>query len=62
VDGHLLLEVSSLGDRIFVSFMQLIREKKYVDSFTEVLRELEIPFTMEGPYSKNLTKHKLPKQ
>ena len=61
VDGHLLLEVSSLGDKIFVSFMQLIREERYVDAFGKVLTELGIPFAVEGPYPKNLTKHKLPK-
>ena len=61
VDGHLLLEVSALADKIFVSFMQLIKTRKYTDAFGEVLHDLGIPFTVEGPYPKNQTKHKLPK-
>lgn len=60
VDGHLLLEVTSMSDKIFVSFMQLIREHKYVDAFGEVLRELGIKYKMEGPYPNIRPKHKLP--
>lgn len=61
VSGHILLEVSSLADKIFVSFMQLINTSKYTDAFGEVLTELGIPFKVEGPFPKNQTKHKLPK-
>ena len=61
VDGHLLLEVTSMADKIFVSFMQLIKETKYVDSFCEVMNELGIPFKKEGPYPNSRPKHKLPK-
>ena len=62
VEGHVLLEVSSLGDRIFLSFMQLLDEKKYTDAFEAVLKELGIPFQAEGPFPKRLTKHKLPRE
>ena len=62
VEGHVLLEVSSLGDRIFLSFMQLLDEKKYTDAFEAVLKELGIPFQAEGPFPKRLTKHALPRE
>ena len=62
VEGHVLLEVSALGDRIFLSFMQLLDETKYTDAFEAVLTELGIPFQAEGPFPKRLTKHELPKQ
>ena len=61
-EGHLLLEATSLGDRIFVTMMQLINENKYADAFRETLEELGIPCTVSGPYRKNLTKHLLPKE
>ena len=61
-EGHVLLEVYSLGDRIFLSFMQLLDEKKYTDAFEAVLTELGIPFQAEGPFPKRLTKHELPKE
>ncbi len=61
VDGHLLLEVTSLDDKIFVSFHQLIKEPKYTQMFNQVLDELIIPFEVKGPFPKNQTKHKLPK-
>ena len=62
VEGHVLLEVSSLGDRIFLSFLQLLDEKKYTDAFEAVLKELGIPFQAEGPFPKRLTKHELPRE
>ena len=62
VEGHILLEVTSMADKIFVSFMQLIKKTKYVKAFGEVMDELGIPYKIEGPYPKNMVKHKLPKQ
>jgi hypothetical protein len=62
VEGHVLLEVSSLGDRIFLSFMQLLDEKKYTYAFEAVLTELGIAFQAEGPFPKRLTKHTLPRE
>lgn len=61
VDGHLLLEISSMADKIFVSFMQLIKEDKYTNAFGEVMNELGIPFKAEGPFPKNQPRHSLPK-
>lgn len=59
VEGHILLEVTSMADKIFVSYMQLIKENKYVEVLGKVMDELKIPYKIEGPYKKNLAKHKL---
>ena len=56
----MLLEVSSMGEKVFVSLMQLIDETKYANAFQEVLTELGIPYQVEGPFPKRLTKHALP--
>ena len=60
VEGHVLLEVTSMGEKIFVTLMQLIDETKYAAAFQQVLTELGIPYTVEGPFPKRLTKHALP--
>ena len=62
VDGHLLLEALSMHDKIFLSFMQLIKEPKYVNAFCEVLEELKIPYKKEGPFPNIRPKHQLPQE
>ena len=62
VEGHVLLEASSLGDKIFLSFMQLLDQSKYTDAFEAVLTELGIAFHVEGPFPKRLTKHEKPRE
>ena len=62
VDGHLLLEVTSMADKIFLTFMQLIKEKKYVDAFCDVMDDLGIDYKLEGPYPNNRPRHKLPQK
>ena len=60
VEGHCMLEVTSMADKIFVCFMQVIKEDKYINAFGEVMKELGIPFKCEGPFPKRLSKHSLP--
>ena len=60
VEGHLMLEVTSAGDRIFVCFMQILNTDKYINAFRDVLNELGISFKSEGPFPKRLPKHQLP--
>ena len=60
VEGHLLLEITSMADKIFVTFMQLIKTSKYVNALGNVLDELGIPYKIEGPFEKNIVKHELP--
>ncbi len=61
VEGHVMLEVASVGEKIFVCFMQIIDTDKYINALSEVLGELGISFSVEGPFPKRLAKHKLPK-
>ena len=60
VEGHVMLEVTSVGEKIFVCFMQILDTDKYINAFREVMNELGISFTMEGPFPKKLPKHQLP--
>ena len=60
IDTYVMLEVTSAGDQIFVCFMQILDTDKYINAFREVMNELGISFTMEGPYPKKLPKHQLP--
>ena len=59
-EGHLMLEVASVGDKIHVCFSQILNTDKYVNAFRDVLNELGISFKMEGPFPKRLPKHQLP--
>ena len=56
-EGHLMLEVSSVGDKIHVCFNQILNTEKYINAFRDVLKELGISFKMEGPFPKRLPKH-----
>ena len=49
-----------MADKIFVSFMQLIKTSKYVNALGNVMDELCIPYKIEGPFEKNIVKHELP--
>ena len=60
VDGHLLLEVTAMADKIFLSFMQLIKETKYVNAYCQVLNEMGITYKKRGPFRNIRPKHKLP--
>ena len=60
VDGHLVFEISSLSDRIFLSMMQLLNTDKYSVSLGKIFDESGIPYEVSGPFPKHLSKHKLP--
>ncbi|MCR5487619.1 MAG: hypothetical protein K6F35_08825 [Lachnospiraceae bacterium] len=62
VEGHIMLEVTSVGDKIHVCFMQILDTDKYINAFRDVLKELGISFTMEGPFPKRLPRHQLPRE
>ena len=61
VDAHLVIEVSALGDKIFFAPMQLVKSKKYIKAFEEVLKELNISYKLEGPYDKKLPAQDYPR-
>ena len=60
VDGHMVFEASSIGDKISLTVMRLFRETKYINALKEVLDELGIPYKVEGPFPKHLSRHVLP--
>ena len=57
VDGHLVLEISAMEEKIFISFMQIVKGNKYINAFRQVLDELGLEYRMTGPFSKHLAKH-----
>ena len=59
VEGHMLLEVTAMADKIFISVMQLLNTDKYINAHNDVLKELKIPFQIEGPFPKHISKHSL---
>lgn len=62
VDGHFVSEVSAVGDKIFLASMALVKAEKYIKAMEEVLKELEIPYKLEGPFPKNLPCQDFPKK
>lgn len=60
VEGHLLGEVTSMENQIFLSVMQLIKTDKYTNAIRTVLDELRIPYKVEGPFPKHLSRHSIP--
>ncbi len=61
-DGHLLLEVNSLRDKFYLSFMELNGKHKFYDAFCEAMREENIHFKELGCYERNLPYTVLPKK
>ena len=59
VDGNQMLELTALGNKKFCSYMQVIRTKKYINAFKEVLKENSISFKIIGPFKKNLPEHRI---
>ena len=49
-----------MGDKIYLCFMRLFREKKYIGALKEVLDELGIPYKVEGPFPSHISRHVLP--
>ena len=62
VEGHALIEITSMENKIFASLMQLVKNTKYIKALGDVLNELGISYQLEGPYPKNMVKHELPKR
>lgn len=60
VEGHIVSEITSIGDKIFLMLPQVIRTDKYADALNKILDELSIPYEVQGPYPKLLPKHRLP--
>lgn len=61
VDGHMVTEASSIGDKIIFAPMALVRADKYIDAFCSVLNELKISYKLSGPFQKNLPYQEIPR-
>lgn len=61
VDGHMLCEVSAVGDKIFIADMALVKSEKYIKALESVFRELNIPYELEGSFAKNLPWQDIPR-
>lgn len=59
-DGHLMLEVMSLDDRMDVTFEQVVKDTKYIEGFIRELEAENIPYKLSGPFEKNMAAFKLP--
>lgn len=62
VDGHMICEVSAVGDKIFFADMALVNADKYIRALESVLSELNIPYKLEGPFPKNLPWQDIPRK
>ena len=58
-DGHLMLEVNVVGDKLFVTFQQVNRKRQYLDAFLEVLKEENIDVKLGEMQEKRLPKIEL---
>ena len=55
-DGHLMLEVNVVGDKLFVNFQQVNRKREYLDAFLNVLKEENIEVSLGEMKEKRLPK------
>ena len=53
-DGHLLFEILDVGENFCLTFMQMNKNKAYMDSFLEILKEENIPYKLHGVYKNHL--------
>ena len=61
VDGHLVLEITAMEGKFFISFMQMVKGNKYIDAFRQTLDELGLEYRLTGPFPKHLAKHSHPR-
>ena len=59
-NGHWQLETTAKSGMFNICFYQVVKNTKVLDSFVRVLEEENIPFTMRGPFKKNLPGVELP--
>ena len=58
-DGHLLFEILDVGENFCLTFMQMNKNKVYMDSFLEILKEENIPYKLHGIHKNHLPISKL---
>ncbi len=61
-DGHLMVEVTTLRDNFYLTFMEMNKNHKFYDAFCEAMREVGIHYREFGGYDRNLAFTVLPKK
>lgn len=59
-EGHLMLEVLSVGDRLYATLQQEVNEQKYKDAIVETLDAEGIAYSLTGPFAKLIPPFELP--
>ena len=60
-DGNLMLEVNALPDKFCVTFQLLMKDRKPLDLFCDILREEHLPFTVSESMVRYMPDILLPK-
>ena len=60
VDGHVMTEITSMSDKLFMCFMQMDQNPKYIRAIKQVFNENSIPYTIKGPFKTNHVRVELP--
>ena len=60
-EGHLMLEVLSVGDRFYASLLQEVGDEKYKDAFVKVLEEEGIVYSVSEAIDRRIPGFELPK-
>ena len=60
-EGHLMLEVLSVGDRFYASLLQEVGDEKYKDAFVKVLEEEGIVYSVSEAIDRRIPAFELPK-
>ncbi|MCR4762283.1 MAG: hypothetical protein K5696_02000 [Lachnospiraceae bacterium] len=57
IEGNMTLTVTAMEGKLFLSFIQNIREEKYVHALNEVFDRAGFLYRMEGPFRQRLASH-----
>ncbi len=61
-DGHLMVEVNTLRDKFYLTFMEMNPKNKFYNAFCESMREVGIRYREFGGYDRNMAYSVLPKK
>ena len=61
-DGHLMVEVNTLRDKFYLTFMEMNPDHRFYDAFCEAMREVGIEYKEFGGFDRNLAYTVLPKK
>ena len=53
-DGHLMIEINAVNDKLFVNFQQVNRKTEYLNAFLDVLKEENISVKLGEMKEKHL--------